>query len=58
MELLVLLLALLAVNAALLLGWGADSREPGYSWDPGAPSASRTASAQPAPTSPAVTRTS
>lgn len=35
MELLVLLLALLAVNAALLLGWGADSREPGYSWDPG-----------------------
>lgn len=34
MELLVLLLALLAVNAALLLGWGADSREPGWSWDP------------------------
>jgi hypothetical protein len=34
MELLVLLLILLAVNAALLLGWGVDSREPGYSWDP------------------------
>lgn len=34
MELLVLVLILLAANGALLLGWGADSREPGYSWDP------------------------
>lgn len=34
MELLVLVLALLAVNAALLVGWGVDSREPGWSWDP------------------------
>jgi hypothetical protein len=34
MAALVILLALLAVNAALLLGWGADSREPGFSWDP------------------------
>ena len=34
MELLVILTILLAVNGALLLGWGADSREPGYSWDP------------------------
>jgi hypothetical protein len=34
MELLVILLVLAAVNVALLLGWGADSREPGYSWDP------------------------
>lgn len=31
-----MLLVLLAVNAALLLGWGADSREPGYTWDPAA----------------------
>jgi hypothetical protein len=34
MELLVIVLLLLAANGALLLGWGVDSREPGYSWDP------------------------
>ena len=33
MELLVLLLALIAINVALWLGWGADSRN-NESWDP------------------------
>ena len=36
MALLVLLLTLLAVNAALLLGWGVDTREPHNNWDPSA----------------------
>ena len=67
MELLVIVLVLLAVNGALLLGWGADSREPGYSWDPaghrrraaaGQVSAVSTASAQPSPSGSAATRTS
>lgn len=45
MELLVLLLALVAVNVALWLGWGADSRERDNNWHPasrvGRPSAER-----------------
>ena len=32
MELLVLLLVLLAVNGALWLGWGADTRERDNNW--------------------------
>ena len=36
MELLVVVLIVLAANAALLLGWGADSREPHNNWDPSA----------------------
>jgi hypothetical protein len=34
MELLVLLLVLLAVNGALWLGWGADTRERDNNWNP------------------------
>jgi hypothetical protein len=37
MELLVLLLVLLAVNAALWLGWGVDTREPDNNWHPASP---------------------
>lgn len=36
MELLVVVLIVLAANAALLLGWGADSREAHNNWDPSA----------------------
>ena len=36
MELLVLLLVLLAVNAALWLGWGVDTRD-NQNWDPAGP---------------------
>lgn len=34
MELLVIVLVLLAANGALLLGWGADTRERCNNWDP------------------------
>ena len=37
MELLVLLLVLLAVNAALWLGFGADTRERDNNWHPATP---------------------
>ena len=37
MELLVLLLVLLAVNGALWLGWGTDSRESDNNWHPTSP---------------------
>lgn len=36
MELLVIVLVLVAANVALLLGWGADTREPRNNWDPSA----------------------
>jgi hypothetical protein len=44
MELLVLLLVLTAVNVALWLGWGTDSRERDNNWHPAAPA--RRASAE------------